>query len=79
MLNRPLDRVQGRDPGALGAAVMAGVGCGAMSDLAQAAAALVLTDRSFTPDPRAAALADTRFAIWQQLYAQIRPINAQLA
>lgn len=78
-LNRPLDRVQGRDPGALGAAVMAGVGCGAMVDLAQAAGALVLTDRTFLPDPQAATLADTRYTIWQQLYAQIRPINAQLA
>jgi xylulokinase len=40
---------------------------------------LVLTDRVFQPDPKAAALADTRFAIWKQLYTQIRPINAQLA
>lgn len=79
VLNRALVRVQGRDPGALGAAVMAGVGCGAMSGLAQAAGALVLTDRVFQPDPKAAALADTRFAIWKQLYTQIRPINAQLA
>jgi len=63
----------------LTAAVMAGVGCGAMSGLAQAAGHLVQPDRSFQPDPAAVGLADTRFAVWQDLYRQIRPINAALA
>ncbi len=76
---RPFLRVEGRDPGALGAAVMAGVGAEILSDLAQAAAAMVRTDRVFEPDPQAKALADDRFTLWQQLYAQVRPINAGLA
>ncbi|MDP3959484.1 MAG: FGGY-family carbohydrate kinase [Pseudorhodobacter sp.] len=79
VLGRPLHRMQGRDPGAVGAAVMAGVGSGAMSGLAQAAGHLVQLDRSFQPDPAAARLADARFALWQQLYRQVRPINAGLA
>ena len=79
VLGRPLHRMQGCDPGALGAAVMAGVGCGAMPDLAEAAGRLVQPDRSFQPDPTAARLADARFALWQQLYQQVRPINAGLA
>lgn len=78
-LGRPLERVRGNDPGALGAAVMAGAASGALADLPAAARALVQTDRVFPPAPQAAGLADHRFAIWQQLYRQIRPINAALA
>ncbi len=76
---RPFLRVAGRDPGALGAAVMAGVGSGVLPDLTGAAAAMIHTDRVFEPDPHATALAEDRFAIWQQLYTQVRPINAALA
>ncbi len=79
VFGRPFLRVEGRDPGALGAAVMAGVGSGVLPDLAQAATAMIRTDRVFEPDAEAKALADRRFAIWRQLYAQVRPINAALA
>jgi xylulokinase len=79
VLNRPLVRVQGGDPGALGAAVMAGVGSGAMSDLASAAERLVRTDRIFHPNPTRAALSETRFALWQALISAARPVNAALA
>ncbi len=79
VLNRPLLRVAGRDPGAMGAAVMAGVGCGAMTDLTAAAERLVQIERVFTPDPAAAALAETRFGLWQDLIAAARPVNTRLA
>jgi xylulokinase len=79
VFDRPFLRVEGRDPGALGAAVMAGVGSGSLPDLAKAAAAMIRTDRVFEPDAQAAALAEDRFGLWQQLYAQVRPINAALA
>jgi len=75
---RPFLRVAGPDPGALGAAVMAGVGSGVIPDLARAATAMIRTDRVFEPDRQAQALAEDRFALWQQLYAQLRPINAKL-
>lgn len=78
-LGRTLIRVQGRDPGALGAAVMAGAGIGAMADLATAARALVQTDRVFTPAPESAARADRRYALWRDLYGQLRPINHSLS
>ncbi len=79
VLGRPLLRVQGRDPGALGAAVIAGAGIGAMADLASAAAALVQTDRIFAPRPDAAARADRRYALWRGLYDALRPINHALS
>lgn len=79
VLGRPLVRVRGMDPGALGAAVMAGVGSGALADLAQAAGRLVQTERVFAPDPAAQALAERRFGLWQELIARTRGINAALA
>ncbi|MBI1416585.1 MAG: carbohydrate kinase [Limimaricola sp.] len=75
----PLQRMTGTDPGAVGAAVMAGAGSGLMADLVQAAALLATPEQLFTPDAGASARADRRFALWQELYAQIRPINAALA
>lgn len=78
-LARPLQRVQGADPGALGAAVLAGVGTGLIPDLAAAARALVQPDRLFVPDLGASALANQRFALFKQLYQAARPINAALA
>ncbi|WP_434621065.1 xylulokinase [Tabrizicola sp. M-4] len=76
---RPLLRMAGRDPAAVGAAVMAGVGIGAMPDLASAAVALVQSDRVFEPDPLAVERADRRFALWRGLYESLRPINHALA
>jgi xylulokinase len=79
VLGRPLLRVKGRDPGALGAAVIAGAGIGAMADLASAAAALVQTDRIFTPRHDAVAKADRRYVLWRGLYDALRPINHALS
>ncbi len=78
-LGRPLLRVRGRDPGALGAAVMAGAGIGAMAGLAEAAACLVQTDRIFAPDPAGMERAEARYQLWRGLYAALRPVNHALA
>ncbi|ARO14107.1 glycerol kinase [Ketogulonicigenium robustum] len=79
VMQRPVVRMQARDAGAMGAGVMAAAGIGLTDDLAAAAQALVPVDRVFTPAPAAAALAEQRFAIWQQLYAGVRGVNAALA
>lgn len=78
VLGRPVLRVEGRDPGAIGAAVMAGVATGAMSDLATATKALVRPDRVFTPQEREGKRADARYALWRDLYGALRPINHAL-
>ena len=79
VLGRPIRRVEGIDPGAIGAAVMAGVGTGAMTDLATAARALVKSDRIFTPRLSESARSDTRYALWRDLYGALRPINHALS
>mgnify|MGYP001605438708 CR=1 FL=1 len=77
-LGRRLDRVAAPEAGAMGALVMAGVASGEMPDLAQAASELVVTDRSFEPDPDAAMLADDRFAAFRDLYAGMKPVTDRL-
>jgi xylulokinase len=78
-LGKPLLRMQGNDPGAVGAAVLAGVGSGAMADLSTSARNLVQPDRLFTPDPEARALVDARFDLWQQSYHALRSVSHALA
>lgn len=79
VLNRPLQRVAGQDPGAMGAALMAGVGCGAMANLVEAAERLLQVDRIFTPDPVGTSVAEARFGLWQELIQGAKAVNARLA
>lgn len=78
-LGRPMLRMGGTDPGALGAAVMAGVGCGVMADLPSAAERLVPRQARIDPDPAGAERAERRFALFSQLYHAVRPVNAALS
>lgn len=78
VFGRPLMRMQAQDAGAVGAMVMAGVGCGLLPDLATGAARLVLLDQRFEPGP-GADLASRRYVIWRETYAQMRSVNALLA
>jgi xylulokinase len=77
-LGRRLDRVTAPEAGAMGALVMAGVASGEMPDLAKAAAELVVTDRSFVPDPNGATLSDDRFAAFRDLYDGVKPVTERL-
>jgi len=79
VFGRDLVRMQGRDAGAVGAAVMAGVGCGEMADLRQAVGRLVRVDQVFRPDTSRSGLADRRFRLWQTLYRQVREVHAGMA
>lgn len=78
VLGRPVLRVAGRDPGAVGAALMAGVGTGVMADLATAAGTLVTSDRTFLPRPTESGRAEARYAIWRDLYGALRPVSHAL-
>jgi len=49
-----------------------------MTDLASASSALVKDDRMFTPRPTESTRADTRYALWCDLYGALCPINHAL-
>ena len=64
-----------RDAGTLGAAMIAGVGSGAMTSLKAAAGQLVAFDRTFEPDPAVARAYESRFGKYQELYADLKSFN----
>ena len=74
-LGRRLDRVSVADVGAMGALVIAATAAGTVADLAVATEGLVSVDRAFEPDPARAALADTRFEAFKELYQALGPVN----
>jgi len=74
ILGRPLVRPAITEAGALGAAILAGVGGGVYSSAEEAIAALVSVDRVFEPDPRRHRLYNERFARYHQLYPFIRSL-----
>jgi xylulokinase len=75
ILRRLIKRTASRDAGVLGAALMAGVGCGVLPGLSAAAKSFVQFDREFEPDVSAAARHDERFEKYKLLYAQLKPVD----
>jgi xylulokinase len=72
----PLKRAAVRECGALGAAILAGIGSGAMASLSEAIARLVRFDRTFEPRAEVRDLYAERFAHYRALYAALQPFNA---
>jgi xylulokinase len=68
ILNRPLVRPRITEAGALGAAILAGIGAGVYASAKDAINSLVKVDRVFEPDPDRVRMYDERFAKYQLLY-----------
>ncbi len=76
VLGKALRRAEVLDAGTLGAAMIAGVGSGAMPSLAAAAERLVAFDRTFEPNAALADYYNARFGQYQELYADLKSFNA---
>lgn len=75
---RPVRAPEVREATALGAALLAGLGCGVFADDAQAAASVHGADRSFEPQAEHCALYDTWFEErFRHLYDALRPVFAE--
>ncbi len=68
ILGRPFVRPVVTEAGALGAAIMAGVGSGVFTDYETAVQAMVKLDRRFDPDPTRQQLYRERFETYKGLY-----------
>ena len=68
VLGRPFIRPVVTEAGALGAAIMAGVGSGVFADYETGVQAMVKLDRRFDPDPRRQERYRERFEIYRGLY-----------
>ncbi|MCB1495859.1 MAG: hypothetical protein KDJ86_08755 [Bauldia sp.] len=73
---KTIRRVHVLDAGALGAAVIAGLGAGAMPSLEAAVDRLVTFERDFEPDGAMRGYYDDKFGRYQELYADLKPFNA---
>lgn len=78
VLGKTLRRTAMRDAGVLGAALMAGVGCGEFSSLTEATRDFVQFDSSFEAHPEAAARHAMRYDAYRLAYEQLRPVNRML-
>lgn len=65
IVGRPFIRSQVHEAGALGAAILAGTGCGLFSSLRTGVDAMVRPEQRFEPDPARQRLYDERFALYR--------------
>lgn len=77
ILGMRLERAAVPDVAALGAAILAGVGCGAFASLAPAVRQLVRFDRAFVPDAARRERSDATYGHYRALYEALRPFNAR--
>jgi xylulokinase len=75
VLGKPVRRTAMLDAGVLGAALMAGVGCGLFASLREATRDFVPFDRTFTPRADTANRHAERFAGYRLAYEQLKPVN----
>jgi xylulokinase len=68
ILGRPFVRPKIHEAGVLGAAILAGVGCGVFPSLEVGVDTMVQLDRFFDPDPKKQSLYSERFAKYQCLW-----------
>jgi xylulokinase len=68
ILGRPFVRPKINEAGVLGAAILAGVGCGVFPSLEVGVETMVQLDRTFEPDPKKQSLYSERFAQYRHLW-----------
>ena len=68
ILGRPVVRPQINEAGVLGAAILAGAGCGAFASLEAGVQSMVRLERTFEPDSQKQAQYNERFAKYQRLW-----------
>ena len=79
ILGRPFVRPKINEAGVLGAAILAGVGCGVFPSLEVGVETMVQLDRTFDPDPKKQSLYSERFAKYQRLWPLIADYLRDLA
>lgn len=79
VLGRPIVVGAGREPGILGAAIVAWTGLGRHTSLAEAQERLVAVDRRFEPDARRRAGYDALYGLYRRAETALAPLSGALA
>jgi xylulokinase len=78
VMGRPVVRPQIKEAGVLGAAIVAGAGCGVFPSLEAGVATMVESERVFEPAEKKRAQYDERFARYRQLWPLLRDYLREL-
>jgi len=79
IMGRPFMRPKVTEAGALGAAIMAGVGSGIFPSIASGVESMVRLDRTFDPSPERQRLYDGRFQRYTRLRTLVQDYSSHLA
>lgn len=78
VLGIPVQTISCKEAGCLGAAILAAVGSGAYSSIAQACSAMTHTETLYTPRAESAAQYEALYEIYRQLYVSLKPVSHAL-
>lgn len=78
ILGRPVHTLQVREAACLGAAILAGTAAGVYRSVDEGVNQAVRPQETFAPEPRMSARYAEKYAVYQQLYPALAPINRQL-
>jgi xylulokinase len=78
ILNRPVQSPRVKHASALGAAMLAGLGIGTFSSLAEAKKSMVHIEEEYTPNPEKAEAYHKRYDIYRNVYPALRQIHAAI-
>lgn len=78
LCGRPVVVASSKEPGLLGAAIVAFTGLGRFASLAEAQAALVVVARRFEPDPARKLAYDALFALFRRAETALAPVSRDL-
>ncbi|NOY81323.1 MAG: hypothetical protein GXP31_10005 [Kiritimatiellaeota bacterium] len=79
ILGRPFSRPRVTEAGALGAAILAGVGAGVFVSAEEGASHMVTVEHSFEPDPQRGAEYSRRYALYRELWPRLRDFLPRLS
>lgn len=74
ILNLKVDKIESEEGPALGAAMLAAVGCGVYGSVEEIAEKMVKVEDTIEPDPSIAAKYDEKYAQFKQIYPALKPV-----
>ena len=78
ILGLPVERLEARETGTLGCAILAAAGSGAYPSLQSAARAMSPVGERFTPRPEAGARYERRYALYKKLVECLDPLWGEI-
>jgi xylulokinase len=79
VLGKPIRTVKNKDSGCLGAAILAGVGCGAFGSIEKACNSLIKKGKEYFPNNDNVKIYDKYYKIYKELYVKLEPLFIESA